>query len=251
MIAAAATAAAVVASAGTSLALSGSARPAATTTTTFHGCDRTAGNPTRLLFNVFTSKTPACPSGSFAVSWNQAGPQGATGAQGKAGPQGPAGPAGAQGAAGPAGPQGPSGVVSSAQTDLVTSPQSIPTGGSFVANSTDIGTVSLKAGTYLLTFNAKATPNDTASSATVYPQFFVYNQVKNSGFTGDLFNIGAGGLEGTLTNHDSYFSGTQQVTLTADTTLQVYSFGYDSDQGAGTYALDTADLTATAISTGG
>ena len=53
------------------------------------------------------------------------------------------------------GQQGPSGVVSTAISDL-RGVASVPTGGSFVSRSTQVGTIALKAGTYLLNVNAKA-----------------------------------------------------------------------------------------------
>lgn len=142
-------------------------------------------------------------------------------------------------------------MVATTRTDLhgVTS---VPTGGGFNANSTEVGTgITLPAGTYLVTLNAKATPNATTTGQ-VFPQFFVYNQVKNSAFTGDLFNVGTGALEpfnvDVAHSHDSYFSGTDQVVIPAGgQTLHVYAFGYDSDTGAGSYALDDLTITATQL----
>lgn len=168
------------------------------------------------------------------IPWHYVFTQGAPGAQGPAGK------------AGPAGPQGPSGVVATATKDLG-SVASVPTGGSFVSRATQVGTVNLPAGTFVISLNAKATPPAGGTGATeVFPQFFVYNQPKNSSFSGDLFNVGAGALEsGTYATIDSYYSGSTTITLPSATTLYVYAFGYDSDTGAGTYILD--DLTITAI----
>jgi hypothetical protein len=120
----------------------------------------------------------------------------------------------------------------------------VKTGGGFVSNATLAGTVTLPAGTYLLTLNAKATPSDT-SSAQVFPQFFVYDQKDNANFTGDLFNVGSGALEsGPHTTIDSYYSGSTVITVPAGgETLYVYAFGYDSDQSAGTYDLDDLSVT--------
>lgn len=158
-----------------------------------------------------------------------------TAAEGSTGTQGPAGPAGAT---------GPSGVVSVTTKDLG-AVASVPTGGSFVTGATLVGTVALKAGTYLVSLNAKATPLLT-SAVQVYPEFFVYDQAANADFTGDLFNVGSGALEsGGNLQIDSYYSGSDVVTLTADTTLDLYAFGYDSDRGAGSYDLD--DLTVNAV----
>lgn len=191
-----------------------------------------------------------CEKGGFPITvasgrqgpQGPAGPQGATGATGAVGAQGPAGPAGSQG---PAGPQGPSGVVSAVTTDLG-AVASVPTGGSFVTNATEVGTVDLKAGTYLLNINAKATP-DVSSAVEVFPQFFIYDQPANAAFTGDLFNVGSGSLATSNTTIDSYFSGSGEVTLAQDTTLHVYAFGYNADRSAGSYALDDLSVTATAL----
>lgn len=164
------------------------------------------------------------------------------------GTQGPAGPAGP---VGPAGSQGPSGVVSVGTHDLG-AVGSVPTGGSFVSRSTEVGTLDLAAGTYSVTLNAKATPPAGGTGAVqVFPQFFVYNQVKNANFTGDLFNVGSGALEsGVNATIDSYYSGTGTVTVpSGGETLHVYAFGYDSDQGAGSYALDDLALTVTQLQT--
>ena len=206
-----------------------------------YGCDDMTHN--RMLDRIYTvqGNFKGCPAGSFAVTVasGNTGPAGPRGAQGPAGATGPAGPAGATGA------QGPSGVVSTQVTDLG-AVASVPTGGSFVSRATEAGTVSLNAGTYLINVNAKATP-DVSSAIEVFPQFFIYNQAKNASFTGDLFNVGSGPLASNSTTIDSYYSGTDVITLTQDTTLYVYAFGYDSDQSAGTYALDDLTITATQI----
>ena len=212
ILAVAGLAAAAVMGAGVSLA----ATAPGASSTTIHGCEN---SKTRALY---VRHGRSCGKGYTPLAWNQTGPQ------------------------------GPSGVVSTATTDLGGF-ASVPTGGGFVANSTAVGTVPLKAGTYLISVNAKATPNAVTSGA-VFPQFFVYNQAKNSSFTGDLFNVGSGSLEQfpttvLSTKIDSYYSGSAVITLASDTTLHVYAFGYDSDQGAGSYALDDLSVTATRIKT--
>jgi hypothetical protein len=124
---------------------------------------------------------------------------------------------------------------------------SVPTGGSFSSSATLVGTITLPAGTYEVALAAKATPL-TASSAQIFPVFSVYNQVRNSAFTGNLFNVGSGGLEyGANTNIDSYFNGQGIVTLTASTALYFYAFGYDSDRGQSAYNLDDLIVTATQV----
>jgi len=175
------------------------------------------------------------------VSWNQDGQPGPQGPAGATGATGDTGPAGATGAAGP---QGPSGVVATTTQDFP-GPTEIATGGGFVANSTQVGTVDLPAGTYLVSVTAKATPNASGDTAQIFPQFFVYTQPKSSSFAGDVLNAGAGELEPDGTNHDSYYSGTTVITLSGPTTINLYAFGYDSDTGAGSYVLD--DLTFTAV----
>lgn len=164
------------------------------------------------------------------------------------------------GTQGPAGPQGPKGNPGTPGTDATTSTKSydlgavssVPTGGSFAANATQVGTVSLAAGTYLVDVNAKATPPSGGTGAVqVFPEFFVYNQAKNASFTGDLFNVGAGALEsGAHATIDSYYSGSDILVIPAGgETLHVLAFGYDSDQGAGSYVLDDLNLTATLLTT--
>jgi hypothetical protein len=58
----------------------------------FHACVNNTSGETKLV-----TATTSCPTGTSAVSWNQAGTRG---------PQGPAGAAGEQGQQGPAGPSG-------------------------------------------------------------------------------------------------------------------------------------------------
>ena len=190
---------------------------AGTTTPVIHGCEN---NTTRAL-SVRAASRHSCPRGTSALNWNATGPQ------------------------------GPSGVVSTNTTDLG-AVASVATGGSFVTNATQVGTIDLKAGTYLLSLNAKATPPSGGTGAVeVFPQFFVYDQAANASFTGDLFNVGSGALEsGSNSQIDSYFSGSSEITLKQATTLHVYAFGYDSDRSAGSYTLDDLSVTATHINTG-
>lgn len=220
------------ASAATAVLALGGYAVGATKSSEIHACYKTRAPHTMVV-------QAKCPKGYTAISWNKVGPQG---------------PAGAKGATGAAGPQGPSGVVSTNTTDLGAVP-SVPTGGGFVANATQVGTVQLGAGTYLINVNAKATPN-AVTSGQVFPEFFVYNQAANSNFTGDLFNVGSGALEQFPTKVlsskiDSYYGGSAVITVpSGGETLHIYAFGYDSDQGAGSYALDDLAVTATQINAG-
>lgn len=200
----------------------------------FFACVSRGGNGTA---GAITGHPVTCPSGSILAEDNNIGPAGT------AGTPGAKGTTGAPGATGATGPQGPSGVVGVTVKDLG-GVASVPTGGSFVSNSTLVGTVSLSAGTYLVSVQAKATP-DVSSVVGVFPQFFVYDQAANASFTGDLFNVGAGSLAESNTNIDSYFSGSDVITLTSPTTLNLLAFGYDADRSTGTYQLD--DLTVTAV----
>ena len=198
--------------AGAGIASAASSTPPAAT----RGC---VSGSSRTLVNVYenASSFKGCTTAQgFAVNL-----------AGGAGPAGPAGPQGAQGA------PGPSGVVSTGTTDLG-AVASVDTGGSFVTRATQVGTVQLSAGTYLINVNAKATPpSGGTGTANVFPEFFVYNQAANPSFTGDLFNVGSGEI----------------VVPTGGETLHVYAFGYDSDTSAGTYALDDLSVTTTQINT--
>ena len=165
---------------------------------------------------------------------------------------------GQRGARGPQGPKGPSGVVSTSDASLVTGAAvNVATGGSFTTNKTLVGTVKLKAGTYLVNVNFVATPN-AVTTGQVFPQVFIYNGPQLSNFSNDLFNVGSGALEQatqTEINTDpinSYFSGSAEIKVpSAGETLDVYAFGYDSDTGAGSYALNALHVTTTALNPAG
>ena len=150
-----------------------------------------------------------------------------------------------------------SGVVSVKTYSLVADSsgdsESIPTGGSFTAKAKSVGTVALTAGTYLLNLNFMATPNAT-TAGDVYPQAFVYDGTTIAAdFSNDLFNIGSGALApynatDASDEINSYYSGSAEITVPAGgETLDVYGFGYDSGQGAGSYEMNSATLTATEV----
>ncbi len=148
-------------------------------------------------------------------------------------------------------------VVSTAAKQLVTtSTPAINTGGSFTARKTLVGTVTLAAGTWLVDADFTATPNAN-TAGDVFPQLFVYDGPVNSGFTNDLFNVGAGALEDPTATIvadgdtiNSYYSGESEITVpSGGETLDVYAFGYDSDTGEGSYALNSAVITATHLQT--
>jgi hypothetical protein len=223
-IIAAAGAAVALAASGGAYALAADAAPAAVSIPagTLHGC---VSGSTRVMERVYESNTSGtvCPSGSFLVYWSVTGPK------------------------------GPSGIVSTTRKQLVTkTTPAINTGGSFTSRKTLVGTVALAAGTWQVSANFTATPNAT-TTGNVFPQLFVYDGPVNASFTNDLFNVGAGALENptpTIVSDgdtiNSYFSGSDEITVPAGgETLDVYAFGYDSDTGAGTYALNSAVITAT------
>jgi len=222
-----------LAASGGGYALAADAAPAAVSIPagTLHGC---VSGSTRVLERVFESNTSGttCPPGSFLVYWGVTGPKGAP---------------------------GPSGVVSTAKQQLVTAlPPVIETGGSFTARKTLVGTVTLAAGTWLVDADFTATP-DANDTGDVFPQLFVYDGPANTDFTNDLLIVGAGALEHlTLTmvveddTISSYYSGNSEITVPAGgETLDVYAFGYDSDGGEGSYALNSAVITATHLQTAG
>lgn len=152
--------------------------------------------------------------------------------------------------------QGPSGVVSTKTYTLKSDPSGnsdiIPTGGRFANYAKMIGTATLPAGTYLINVNFMATPNAVTSGA-VFPQGFVYDGTAKSDFSNDMYNFGSGALApynaSTPTDQvNSYYSGSSEIVVPAvGETLDVYAFGYDSDHGAGSYELNSATLTATAL----
>jgi hypothetical protein len=91
--------AAAVMGAGVSLAATGTAKPA-----TIQACENTKTH------GLYKRSGAKCPKGDKALSWNVAGPKGATGPAGKTGATGNAGPQGPAGATGNTGPQGPAGI---------------------------------------------------------------------------------------------------------------------------------------------
>lgn len=134
-------------------------------------------------------------------------------------------------------------------------PLTVPTGGKFCPDppacsggSVLAGHLGLPAGTWQVTLSAKVNANASTPPAptATFPQFFVYTQVKNATFTGDAFNVGAGSLD-TGTNHDSYYTGSGVITLSAHTELFIYAFGYDSDNGAGSYDMSALIISAVSV----
>jgi len=121
--------------AGSALLIGGASAVAAVTgpvdsSGVIHGCWTNAElNGTHVL--VLQDAGTACPKGTTAISWNQAGQQGPAGAQGQVGPAGPGGPAGP---AGPAGKDGAAGQGVTSST-LASGDPNCPNGGSSFTSS--------------------------------------------------------------------------------------------------------------------
>lgn len=201
--------------------------------------------PNKLCYNAGGSVIAVhsvCPDKykTYTEAVGQRGPKGATGARGATGKTGPQGIQGIQGIQGVPGKDAPTTVVNSTSdlVPVVPGVEEINTGGGFNARSTALGTVTLAPGTWLLQFNAKATPNASGDTAQIFPQFFMYDLPKGD-FSNDVYNFGSAPLEPDGTNHDSYFYGGTTVEVGTTTTLYFYAFGYDSDTGAGSYALSS------------
>ena len=213
---AAVSAVAVVGSAGVALAASGGSSPV------ISGC---ATGHSRTLEDVHSNGADLrCGRGAVKISWNGQGQP------------------------------GPSGVVSTSNTNLVSAPVTVTTGGSFSSLKTLVGTVKLKAGTYLVNVNFMAAPNE-VTTGEIFPSLFVYKGAALANFSNDTFNVGSGALEDPNSAEvtdgdliDSYYSGSTEITVpAAGETLDVYAFGYDSDAGTGSYTIDAATVTATAL----
>lgn len=81
-----------------------------------------------------------------------------------------------------------------------------------------------------------------------FPSIHLYNQPKNPSFAGDVLDVGNGPLEsGAYTAADGYYSNSGVVTNTVPTTMYVDAFGYDSNDGEGSYHLDGVTVTATPV----
>jgi len=219
-----------------------------------------------------------------------AGPKGETGAVGPAGETGPAGPAGAKGetgAAGKDGIDGKDGVDGEDGKDGAPGPQGIPglpgergaqgddgvvgltefsksavvanVGGKWAENHTQVGTVHLTAGTYLVSVNGivgRSTADTTAPYATPVFQVQVNKGVWTSDNSSDYQTVTAytgqfpaQGAAGVLEQNASAFG---VITLTEDTTLTVDAFGYNADRssaGSGEFTMNV-DATFTRITVG-
>lgn len=180
-------------------------------------------NPQNQVVHIY-AKTTSCALPNHKVAWNQVGLQGVTGKTGS---------------------QGPSGVQAVNTVDL-NGLTSANDGGSFNAGAQEVGTGTfVAAGTYEVCMNAKATPEAAPQAGTddgISAQFFLYDQVKNANFAGDLLNISTP-LQADGTNHDAYANGCTLVTVpTGGQVFHVYAFGYQQDTGAGNFNVDDITL---------
>lgn len=165
-----------------------------------------------------------CAFGLTLVTWGATGP---VGPQGKTGPQGPQGP------------QGKSGVQAISTPQSFATVMAVPTGGSFLTKSVEVGTVPLAAGTYEVCVSGQV-EQPTAATGSVSAQLFLYDQAKSAAFTGDLMNLSTDPQGGT--KHDAYMNGCTLITEGGAVTLHLYGFGYDSDQGSGEFNLITSSI---------
>ena len=161
------------------------------------------------------------------------GEPGAAGEQGPAGATGPAGPAGAQGPAGPAGPAGSNGSngsnglngVGLGGTFATTTAVVIPNiGGSFGSRALQLGTITLPAGTYLL--SGYAFFNSVSSTHTEGTRLML--AIRGGGTVGDSGDgtcfsepFPAGDREVTCQT-------TKLITLSSEKTLTIHAFGYNA-----------------------
>jgi hypothetical protein len=179
-----------------------------------------------------------------------AGPKGATGPQGVAGPQGAVGPQGVVGDKGETGPAGNDGVNGADAFVASGSENFAPTviqqiGGSWksvnpaeTSGHTMVGSVDLKAGTYMLAVNASYWKSS-ATTATPSLQLQVNSGVGDAWptatyittFTGDFPVGGKAGNKSYSYVLEQTSSGYAVVTLAEDTTIEVDAFGYNPESG--------------------
>ncbi|MEN5072831.1 hypothetical protein ABE437_03360 [Isoptericola cucumis] len=184
-------------------------------------------------------------SGSLGVSDLSSSARAALkGATGKTGPQGDTGPAGTDGKDGAPGQDGVDGKDASVEYQVAGENVVIANiGGSFATRATDVGSVDVAAGTYLVnTYGAFDRVDDAAGSSPVL-QLAVraadgstWGQDLGTAFTGEY--PATGDLEQTA-------SAVRYITVESDTTVSVKAFGYNADKsstGSGNYTVD-ADIT--------
>ena len=211
--------------------------------------------PNKLCYNAggnVLAVHSVCPPKykTYTLAVGQRGPKGATGARGVTGKTGPQGIQGVQGQPGTNGKDGKNGngVVWHGTENLLSlsGPESIATGGGFVANSTLVGTITFaSAGYWDIQISAQTTPKASGDTSQVFPQLFLYNQPKSSSFAGDVLNMSTED-QPDGTNHNSYLNGGITVFVPAPATkYYVYAFGYDGDMGAGSYTLNYVNMTYT------
>jgi len=119
---------------------------------------------------INTDNGQNCNPNEVSLNWNQTGPQGPQGAQGTQGPAGPAGPQGAQGPQGAAGPQGnpgpqgppgPSGASDAWSASGFCNGFQQPSYCASINGGHDAVSVTVPAGSYLISGKASIENNDT------------------------------------------------------------------------------------------
>lgn len=176
---------------------------------------------------------PQGPAGESGAAGAE-GVRGLQGADGATGPAGPAGAPGAPGAPGAQGPQGPQGVPGAPASDvagkvegyLTTAPALINLiGGTFSTRATQLGSLTLPAGKYVLTGNAFFGSQQAVSGKTR-----LQLALRTAG--GDDVGTCFTGATSPLVNREITCSTTRVVEFASETVVNVYGFGYADDQGS-------------------
>lgn len=161
----------------------------------------------------------------------ESGAAGAEGVRGLPGADGATGPAGPQGAPGAPGPQGPAGdpasdVAGTVADYVATDPALINLiGGTFSTRATQIGTLTLSAGEYVITGNAFFGSLTAVSGKTRL-------QLALRTAAGEDLGTCFTGATSTLPNREITCSTTRVVELASETEVEIFAFGYADDQGS-------------------
>ncbi len=174
--------------------------------------------------------------------------------RGREGPQGPAGPAGPEGPEGPAGPAGADGADGAALADSFSNaqPATIDIGGSFTGRATELGTLDLPAGTYVVNgygfFDTVAPDSARTDSARLMLALRGPTSAGNP-FGDDYGTCFTGAFAPAPADREATCTTARTITLAEQTTIRVLAFGYNDD-GSGTDDSFTAfaDVSALKVS---
>ena len=157
--------------------------------------------------------------------------------KGSEGPQGPAGPPGPEGPKGDKGDKGDPGEDGAALEDsfVSTAPTTIDTGGSFTQRATELGTLELTAGTYIVNGYGFFDTVNTATPRGDTPRLQLALRgpaVEGNPFGADYGTCFTGAFAPEPADREATCTTIRTVTLSADTTVRVMAFGYHGDNGA-------------------